>query len=75
MDKIPLLNIDEFFKNGAQGQIYRRVIDDAEKILIEKALEYSFGNQITASKILGVNRNTLRSKIKKLNIDTVRFKR
>jgi DNA-binding protein Fis len=45
-----------------------------EKSLIEKALEYTFGNQITAAKLLGINRNTIRTKIKKLNINVERFK-
>jgi len=81
MDKILNSKIEEFFRNGAKGHlpagqagIYRCVIDDAERILVEKALEHSSGNQITASKILGVNRNTLRSKIKKFNINTGRYK-
>ena len=75
MDKIIVNgNIEEYFITLKQGAIYRSVISDTEKILIEKALEHSFGNQITASKILGLNRNTLRTKIKKLNIDMGKFK-
>ncbi len=66
--------IDEAFLTPTKGQIYRLVIDDTEKILIQKALERTGGNQIFAARILGVNRNTLRSKIKKLNIDLTRFK-
>ena len=66
--------IDEAFLAPTQGQIYRLIIDDTEKILIQKALERTSGNQIFAARILGVNRNTLRSKIKKLNIDLARFK-
>lgn len=69
MDKI-----DEAFATLQKGQIYHVLIDDAEKTLIEKALERSFGNQILAAKILGINRNTIRTKIRKLNIDVHRFK-
>ena len=43
-------------------------MDEFERPLISKALEFCKGNQIKTSKILGINRNTLRSKIKKLNI-------
>lgn len=53
---------------------YRKVIKDTEKMLMEKALERSFGNQSIASKLLGINRNTLRVKIKKFSIDVRRFR-
>ena len=66
--------IEEYFTTLKNGEIYRSVIDSTEKILIEKALERSCGNQIIASKILGLNRNTLRTKIRRLNINTQRFK-
>jgi len=57
-----------------KGEIYHAAVWDMEKSLIEKALEYTFGNQITAAKLLGINRNTIRTKIKKLNINVERFK-
>jgi two-component system nitrogen regulation response regulator GlnG len=60
--------IDEVFASEQSGTIYRCVIDQTEKILIEKALERASGNQIMAAKILGLNRNTLRYKIRKLSI-------
>ena len=60
--------IDETFATVESGQIYRSIIGLTEKILIEKALERSSGKQIMAAKVLGLNRNTLRMKIKKLNI-------
>lgn len=66
--------IEEFFLTASRGQIYAKVIGYVEKVLIEKALEHSFGNQVIAAKLLGLNRNTLRAKIRKLHIDTERFK-
>lgn len=66
--------IDEYFLTANRGEIYSAVIESIERILIEKALERSFGNQIAASKLLGINRNTLHAKIKKLNIDVGRYK-
>ncbi|OGW76751.1 MAG: hypothetical protein A3I73_05425 [Omnitrophica bacterium RIFCSPLOWO2_02_FULL_45_16] len=46
-----------------------------EKPLIEQTLEKTAGNQSKAAKILGINRNTIRSKIKKLGIDAKKWKR
>ena len=66
---ITLEKIEECFQTYKNGEIYRHLIGDLEKILIEKALEHSLGNQLTASRMLGLNRNTLRTKIRKLNID------
>ena len=62
------MNIDAIFRAGRKGEIYRCVIDTAEKILIEKALERSMGEQLTAAELLGINRNTLRKKIKEYDI-------
>jgi len=68
------MDIDNSFITIKKGEIYRVVIGGIEKSLIEKALEYTSGNQITAAKLLGINRNTIRSKIKKLDININRFK-
>jgi two-component system nitrogen regulation response regulator GlnG len=55
----------------AEG-IHSPVIRDIEKPLIERALELTNGNQIRAAEILGVNRNTLRKKIRELRIEVRR---
>ncbi len=55
-----------------QGGIHAPVICDIEKPLIERALELTGGNQIRAAEILGLNRNTLRKKIRELRIDVRR---
>ncbi len=67
-------NIEEYFFKAGDGHIYDVVIDDVGRALIEKALERTRGNRFLASKMLGINRNTLHAKIKKLNIDVDRFK-
>ena len=69
------MDIEKSFITIQKGEIYKAVIGDIEKSLIEKALENTSGNQITAARLLGINRNTIRSKIKKLNIDVSRFKK
>jgi len=75
MEKIDLTDrIESTFKTVDEGKIYRFVIETAEKLLIEKALFKAKGNQILAARILGLNRNTLRSKVKRLNIGLEQFK-
>jgi len=66
--------IEKSFTAGCNGHIYHSVIRDTEKYLIEKILRKTHGNQILAARILGINRNTLRSKIQKLQIRMERFK-
>jgi len=51
-----------------EGNLYRSIIKDIEKPLIEWALKKTKGNQIKAARILGINRNTLRYKIRNLGI-------
>ncbi|MGA1845249.1 MAG: helix-turn-helix domain-containing protein [bacterium] len=55
------------FGAGREG-VYRLVIEMTERILIEHILVKTGGNKLQAAKILGINRNTLHSKIKKLGI-------
>ena len=75
MEKMDLLGqIEDSFVQTQDGQIYRTVINDIERVLIENALKRSNGNQVAAAGILGLNRNTIRSKIKKLNIRKEQFK-
>lgn len=57
-----------------RGEVYDKVISRTEKVLIENALKASFGNQSIAAKLLGINRNTLHSKIRKMGIDVSKFK-
>ena len=66
--------IEEAFLVSGEGKIYRSVINQTEKLLIEKVLQKTAGNQILAAQMLGLNRNTLRSKIRKLQIDPLMFR-
>jgi len=49
--------------------IYSMIIQEVEKPLIKKALFITGGNQLRAADILGINRNTLRKKIRELRIE------
>lgn len=57
-----------------KGILYKAVLEAVEKPLIEQTLERTEGNQLKAARILGLNRNTLRTKIKKLMINVERWK-
>jgi two-component system nitrogen regulation response regulator GlnG len=46
------------------SSLYDTVTSEVEKSLIELALRETGGNQLKASKLLGLNRNTLRARIK-----------
>jgi two-component system nitrogen regulation response regulator GlnG len=52
--------------------LYHRILRDVEEPLINAALIATRGNQIKAAELLGVNRNTLRKKIRDLDIKIMR---
>ena len=66
---------------GAHGDglpppgLYHRILRDLEQPLISAALAATRGNQIKAAELLGLNRNTLRKKIRDLDIRLMRSPR
>ena len=63
--------ISSIDNDSARMNIYDDFLKTVEKPLIENILDHTRGNQIKASSILGLNRNTLRKKISELGV-TVR---
>src|SRR3984893_3355978 len=60
-------------KGGLPGAgLYDRVLREIERPLIVLTLGATRGNQIRAAHLLGLNRNTLRKKIRELDIPVVR---
>jgi DNA-binding protein Fis len=57
-----------------RGQLYKSILDAVEAPLIEYVLAQTSGNQLKAARVLGINRNTMRSKIKRLGIDADQWK-
>ena len=55
--------------------LYERILREIERPLISRTLAATGGNQIKAAEILGINRNTLRAKIRKLDVPIARGSR
>ena len=51
-----------------EGQLYEHVLALVERPLLQAALERAGGNQLRAAQLLGINRNTLRKRMKELGI-------
>jgi DNA-binding protein Fis len=49
---------------GGPGTLYRSVMSRVELPLLRYALDLSGGNQLRAARLLGINRNTLRKRLR-----------
>src|SRR5947199_133291 len=62
----------DFGDNLPPPGLYHRILREIEYPLLSAALAATRGNQIRAADLLGVNRNTLRKKIRDLDIQVIR---
>ncbi|UCG77653.1 MAG: sigma-54-dependent Fis family transcriptional regulator [Nitrospirota bacterium] len=78
-DEITRFTIKDFFEEKINryladmaklenGDLYDTILCEVEKSLIEITLDHTKGNQLKATRILGINRNTLRNKIRDYKI-------
>lgn len=51
------------------GDLYQLVLSEVEKPLFETVMEHTGNNQSKAAEILGINRGTLRKKLKQYRIE------
>ena len=64
-----LLEIPFQMKDRLKGEIYQKIIELVEKRLIENTLKEVGNNQVKAAELLGINRITLRRRIKDFDLE------
>ncbi len=72
MDRYLTEYFAQFGEDLPPAGLYERIITEVEQPLISAALAATGGNQIKAAALLGLNRNTLRKKIREHDIRLVR---
>jgi len=55
-------------QNNIPIDVYQLVLNEIEPPLLSSVMKFSNNNQSKASRVLGINRTTLRTKLKKYDI-------
>jgi Fis family transcriptional regulator len=66
IDQAVIRNLEKYFRDleGARpSAIYDMVMSAVERPMLEVVMRQAHGNQLRASEMLGINRNTLRKKL------------
>lgn len=74
LEEIVRQKISHFFERLGRVEVsglHRTIIAQIERPLVVECLKWTKGNQLKASRALGINRNTLRRKMKELKIEYV----
>jgi len=77
LSKLISHRLEAFFGSHADSlpiNLYETILEQVESPLIIQTLRITHGNQMKAADILGLNRNTLRKKIKFFKIDPADYK-
>ena len=77
IESAPLSNsvkrsMEKYFRdlNGTKpAHLYSMVLREVERPLLEVVMKHAKSNQCRAAEILGINRNTLRKKLKEHGLD------
>ncbi len=73
LEEVIMRQIDQYFAVSPEGTpqpgLYGRLLPEFERPLIRRCLKATQGNQVKAAQLLGLNRNTLRKKIRDLGLD------
>ena len=72
LEEVARKKLEHFFERLGKLEVtdvHKAVMRQVERPLIEICLEWAGGNQLKAARVLGINRNTLRKKIKDLGVE------
>ncbi len=67
-DELVTTTLPSLVSEADGGRLYRSVMARVELPLLRHALELCGGNQLKAAKLLGINRNTLRKRLRLLGL-------
>jgi two-component system nitrogen regulation response regulator GlnG len=59
-------------QSAGTGEIYHLILSEIERFLLQVILDETDGNQLRTADLLGINRNTLRKKIRALGVEVRR---
>jgi two-component system, NtrC family, nitrogen regulation response regulator GlnG len=59
-------------QSAGSGEIYHVILSEVERFLLQVILDETDGNQLRTADLLGINRNTLRKKIRTLGVEVRR---
>ena len=62
----------ELLSEGVEGDLHRRIIERVERSMLATVMTETRGNQIKAAALLGLNRNTLRKRLRELDVPVAR---
>lgn len=65
------ITLDNYFSNLGDNEpsdLYKMVLEQVEKPLLQKIMHYTNQNQCRAAKILNISRGTLRKKLQQYNL-------
>jgi len=68
LPQLVVREVESALDQPEDGTLYRRILEQVERPLLEVVLARTQGNQVRAAALLGINRNTLRKKITELAI-------
>ena len=61
--------VNQLDQKNTPIDVYQLVLNEVEPPLLRSVMQFSNNNQSKAAKILGINRTTLRTKLKKYKIE------
>jgi two-component system nitrogen regulation response regulator GlnG len=63
----PAAHLQQMLRAG-ETDVYRKVCDAADRVVLETVLRHTRGNQVQAAELLGISRTTLRAKLRALRM-------